>query len=229
MTAPSPDPLHKPRERHYAERDPHRGRDVDAAERINRLRAIMWSAYVLLFAVPIGLFTLGFPWGLLAGLLAAASVYGATMLVTHGGARMMGTIHNPQGRVAPERRDYSYAQSLAARGDFAGAVREYERAVIEFPHDPEPYIRIARLKWRELQQPEDAVYWFKRVRTDAEVSLGQELLVTRELIELYRGDLNTPERAIPELARLIDRYPDDPGIEVSKRELAELRQQIAGD
>lgn len=228
MAARSPDPLHKPRERHYAERDPNRGRDVDAAERINRLRAIMWSAYVLLFAVPIGLFTLGFPWGLLAGLVAAGSVYAGTMLVTQGGARMIGTIHNPQGRVAPERRDYSFAQSLAARGDFAGAVREYERAVIEFPQDPEPYIRIARLKRRELQQPEDAVNWFKRARTDAEVSLGQELLVTRELIELYRGDLNTPERAIPELARLIDRFPDDPAVDVSKRELAELRERLSG-
>ena len=227
MDAPSPAPLHKPRERQYAERDPHRSRDVDAAERINRLRAVMWSVYILIFAVPIGLFRLGFPWGLLAGLLAAASVYGVTMLITEGGVRTVGTIHNPQGDVAPERRDYSYAQSLAARGDFAGAVREYERAVVEFPHDPEPYIRIARLKRRELRQPEDAVHWFKRARTDAEISSGQELLVTRELIDLFRADLDTPARAIPELARLIDRFPDDPAIDVSKRELAELRERLS--
>lgn len=228
MTARSPDPLHKPQPRRYEERDPKRMRDVDAADRVNRLRAIWWSVYVLLFAVPIGLLVLGFPWGLLAGILAAGSVYAGTMLVTEGGARMVGTIHNPQGHVAPEKRDYSYAQSLAARGDYVEAVREYERAVIAFPHDPEPYIRIARLKRRELRQLEDAVYWFKRARTDAEISHGQELVVTRELIEMYRSDLDAPERAIPELARLIDRFPDDPAIEVSKRELAELRRQITG-
>jgi tetratricopeptide (TPR) repeat protein len=227
VTGPEPERFHSPKPRQYEERE--HNRDVDAAEKINRLKAIWWSLWVGLFAVPLGLMLGGFPVGLLGGLLAPVLVYYITMSLTAGSARAASSIHNPQGDIAPVKRDYSFAQSLAARGDYAGAIREYEQAILSFPEDPEPYLRVARLHRRELRNPEAALDWFKRARRDARIGRGQELLVTQEIIELYRDELATPTSAIPELARLIDRFPDDPGADAARAELAELRGQLASE
>jgi tetratricopeptide (TPR) repeat protein len=112
------------------------------------------------------------------------------------------------------------------RGDHAGAIREYENAIASNPTDPEPYIRIARIHRRELSEPDAALRWFKRARSEVVMGRGQELLVTQEIIELYRDDLATPSRAIPELARLIDRFPDDPAVPAARQELARLRSEL---
>jgi tetratricopeptide (TPR) repeat protein len=224
VTDPESSPLHRPRHRQYQERE--YGRDVDAAERITRLRALTWSLVILIVAVPVGLVLGGFPWGVLGGLLAAAGVYVSSLTIMRGGAETFGMIHNPSGDVAPVKRDYSLAQSLAVRGDYEGALREYERAVLEFPDDPEPYVRIARIHRSELHAPEDALGWFKRARTDANVGPGLERVIAEEMIELYRT-LPNPERAIPELARWLDRFPNDPGVASIRAELRALRQTVA--
>jgi hypothetical protein len=102
-------------------------------------------------------------------------------------------------------------------------------AVSEFPEDPEPYIRIARLKRDKLSQYEDAVFWFKRARNDSDISGGQELLVTQEMIEIYRDKLETPTRAIPELARIVDRFPEDQAAEWAQEELARLKELVRAE
>ena len=227
MQDPQPRTFHSPKQRQYEERD--RGRDVDEADRINRLRALVWSLVIFIVAVPIGLLVGGFPWGLLGAAVAAGLVYAGITGIAEAGVWTAGEIHNPRREIAPVRRDYSYAQSLAARGDFVGAIREYEVAVASVPTDPEPYLRIARIHRRNLGAAEDALLWFKRVRTEAEIGRGQELVVTQEIIEIYRDDLGTPARAIPELARLIDRFPDDPGVAAAREELARLRRELAAE
>jgi hypothetical protein len=229
MPAPEPGSFHTPKKRQYVEREEPRGRDVDSAERVNRLKALWWSGFIALFAIPLGLALGGLPWGLLGGLLAPALVFYGTMSLTEGSARVAGAIHNPQREMVPVKRDYSYAQSLSARGDYRGAIREYEQAVLAYPDDPEPYLRVARMYRRELGDPEMAVQWFKRARKEAALGRGQEFVATQEIIELYRNELATPTRAIPELARLIDRFPDDPGTAAAREELAQLRGQLASE
>ncbi len=229
MPTSDPGPFHSPKKRQYVERAVPSGRDADAAARIYKLKAMWWSVWVGLFAVPLGLLLGGFPVGLLGGLLAPVLVYYVTMSLTEGSARAASSIHNPQGEIAPIKEDYSFAQSLSARGDFAGAIREYEHATLACPEDPEPYIRVARIYRRDLHNPATALEWFKRARRDAVLGRGQELLITQEIIELYRNELAAPTSAIPELARLIDRFPDDPGADAARTELAELRDMLASE
>ncbi len=160
-------------------------------------------------------------------LLGFLFVYGLVRLIVTGSGRAAGTIYHPSGKSTPEKRDYSYAQSLAARGEFEEAIKAYDLAVAEYPEDPEPYLHIGRLYRDELQQYDAAVAWLKRARAEARVSEGQEQLATEEIIEIYTHRLHAPRKAIPELALLCQKFPDAPAAESRQRELKELREMLA--
>ena len=224
-----------PPKRKYGDKKSHRLKDVDTAEQAMKAKALAWS----IAAAVIGLAALNLAggqaklepmalWLVRAAIVSlGALVYFLTMSISRGSGSIAGTIYHPSGRSSPVKHEYSYPESLAARGLYEEAVTAYEVAVSEFPEDPEPYIRIARTKRDKLSEFEDAVFWFKRARNDSEISQGQELVVTQEMIEIYRDKLGTPTRAIPELARIIDRFPDDPAAEWARQEMATLKEVVA--
>ena len=188
-------------------------RDVDEGERIVRLKAAVWGLVIGLVGIPIGLL-LAFKAGAqppmsflfpLGGPVAGYVAYRLSLALTTGSGAVMGQIHNPQG--TPVVREYSRPQALAARGNFREAIDAYGDAVAVYPEDPEPYLRIARLLRDKLHEYEEAVTWFKRARVESNLDSGRELLVSQEIIEIYRRRLEAPERAIPELARLVERFP----------------------
>lgn len=205
--------------------------DVDAGDRVVRLRAGLWAGVVTVVGIPVSLLLaakvgatppLAYLF-LLGGPLAGIAMYKLTLGLTMGSAAVMGQIHNPSGDSTPFVREYSKPQALAAHGHYREAIEAYGDAVAVYPEDPEPYLRIARLLRDRLHEFEEAVTWFKRARSEAAIDPGRELLVSQEIIEIYRHRLETPARAIPELARLIERFPDHPFQEAARRELAELR------
>lgn len=211
---------------------------MDAADRAIRLKAGLWGlavwaisigagGLIALQAGPGGAGILIRIW--IGGAAAGGLVWVLALRLTGRGAAIMGHIHNPSGSSTPARREYSQAQALAMRGDYAGAVAAYELAVAEFHDDPEPYLRIARILRDHLEDAEGAVTWFKRARAEATIDRARELLVTQEIIEAYRGRLRTPARAIPELARLIERFPAHPGSDAARTELDALRRGLPED
>jgi hypothetical protein len=113
------------------------------------------------------------------------------------------------GGSTPYKRGYSEAEALTMQGSYAEAVSAYEAAIADAPEDPEPYLRIARLYKKELDNLDDAAFWFRRVRRDAQMSAGQDLAASRQLIELYLAS-GDRRRAIPELARIAERFVDTP-------------------
>ena len=136
---------------------------------------------------------------------------------------------NPSGASTPHRTQYSRAESLAVRGQFEEAIAAFEEAGAEFPDDPEPYVRIARLYRDKLARPDDAVRSFKRARAVPSVDAGRDILITQELIEIFTRKLGTPRKAIPELARIVDRFPDHPAAAWAKTELIRFRDQMQSD
>ena len=133
------------------------------------------------------------------------------------------------GATTPHRAEYSQAQALAAQGRYREAADAYEIAAAESEGDPTPYIAIARILRDHLADYQSAAAWFRRARRDAVLTAGQELLVSQELIELYRERLGEPRRAIPELARIPRIVPNTPQAESAARELADLRIQLQED
>jgi len=165
--------------------------------------------------------------GIVPGFLAGALlVYLITSGFVAGAASLMGKIHNPSAESTPRRKEYSRAEALAVRGQYDQAIEAYEVALSEAPEDPEPYVRIARIYRDDLKRYDEALFWFKRARSDASIDRGRELLVAQEIIEIHSRRLGSPERAIPELARLIDRFPDDPVADWARGEMGRLKQQM---
>ncbi len=126
-----------------------------------------------------------------------------------------------KGGSTPYKRGYSEAETLTMQGSYAEAVRAYEAAIADAPEDPEPYLRIARLYRKELGKLDYAAFWFRRARRDAQMSAGQDLAASRELIELYLASADR-RRAIPELARIAERFADTPERDWAVGLLAEL-------
>jgi tetratricopeptide (TPR) repeat protein len=198
------------------------GKDVDQAQRAIRIKKAVYS----LSGGVVGALAGGFVgFGRLPGFLAGALlVYLIASAVEGSAASLFGRIYNPRSGSKSRKREYSYAESLAVRGLYDQAIEAYEVALSEFPEDPEPYARIARIYRDKLRRYEEAVFWFKRARTDAAPDRGGELLMSQEIIEIYARRLGTPERAVPELARLTDRFPDDPVADWARDEIVRLRE-----
>jgi tetratricopeptide (TPR) repeat protein len=168
-------------------------------------------------------------WILIGALLGVALVFGLSMLMSELAGDAAGRLHTPSGASTPVKRGYSRAEALVAGGHYAEAALVYEVAVAEDPEDAEPYIRLARLFRDAMDQPEEAASWFKRARHEASIGTRQELVVTQELIELYLHKAGSPQRALPELARLIDRFPESPAAAAARAELAQLRRTVVQD
>jgi len=156
----------------------------------------------------------------------AVVVWGIVQLATRGAGGLAGIYLGLRGGTTPPRREYSHAQALCAQGRYREAADAYEVAAAESGGDPEPYVALARLQRDHLGDAEAAAAWFRRARRDAELSTGQQLLVSQELIELYTGILNEPRRAIPELARIVDLLPGSPQAAAAGRELTALRARL---
>lgn len=210
-----------------------RRKDTDSAEQVFKFKAALYAGTAglllgggagALLAAAAGIHPL---FGMLIGVpLTMGGVYAVTMFVTHRSGEAAKIIYTPSGKSTPARRDYSYAQSLDVRGQYEEAARAYVEACEAFPDDPEPYFRLARLYRDHLQRYADAIRWLELVRLKTDLSPGRELLATQEIIEIYVHKLRTPRKAMPELARLAERFPDTPAGVAARRELAEMREML---
>ncbi len=218
-----------PAKRKYSELERGRKRDVDSAARARMVRASVGAAPGALLGLIAGLRIMVYSESALAPLypvigilIGAAVVFVVVVLISEAGGKIGSRLHLPSGRTTPHKPEHSQAQSLAVRGDYAEAADAYELLTLENPRDPEPYIQLARLHRDRLDDLERAVRWFRRALRDAEISSGQEILVLREIVEIYTHRLGEPARAGPYLARIAEKYPETPDGQWAERELDEL-------
>lgn len=206
-------------------------RDVDGVARAHRLKTASFAVFGggvlgvvpgILFWAFAGSSILYVPVGALAGFLFVYLLVGG---ISGSAGALTNRLHNPSGTI-PYQQQYSHAQSLAVRGRYREALDAYELCVVQNPGEPEPYLRIARMLRDEMKEPEEAARWFRKVRTAIELPRGQELLVFRELIEIYRNRLADPARAAPELARMAERFAGTPDGEWAAAELTEVKEMI---
>jgi tetratricopeptide (TPR) repeat protein len=212
-------------------------KDHDTAEAMFKFKTMTWS-----FTGGGALFGLGLGFSVgrkhpalmipaaIAGFLAGGFItYCLVRLITEGAGSGAASLYFPGGGTTPGNRQYSLAQSYAARGLYDRAATEYEKNANEYPDDAEPCMRLARLMRDELQRPEEAIRWFKRVTAVPDVPAGTEMMAMREMIEVYTHRLRNPLAAAPHMARLAARHPDTPAGEWAKRELAEMKARMRSD
>ncbi len=156
----------------------------------------------------------------------AAAVYFGSLWIVDRAGRLASTIYNPSGDGTPHLPEFSYADSLAARGRWEEAVRVLLEAAEERGGDPRPLVRAARILRDDLGRAEEAASLFRRARRERELDRAMEMLVTREIAEIHLHRLDRPLGAAPELARLVERFPETPGAAWAEETLARMRRTL---
>jgi tetratricopeptide (TPR) repeat protein len=177
--------------------------------------------------------------GLLGGILAGHPVLGflaGSLLVGFGSffvSEVIGNkakaIYSPSGASTPPNRDYSRAEALAVRGHYDDAIAVYEVAIAELPSDPDPYVRLATLLMEKVGDPERASVWLQRALKEGDLRGKWEIVLVRELTDLYVHRMVTPARAAPLLARVADRYEGTADGDWAREELAHVKRLMAAD
>lgn len=206
-------------------------RDVDTAEQAHRFRALVWTGAGGIMGAFVGGFVangLGFPIliGILVGLAGGWALLYASVVGFSEGAGTFAGVMAGGGRAGAIKavRQYSLPESLAMRGDYAGARQEYERLAALYPDDSELPARLARL-WRdEENRPEEAAAWFRRALAVPGLGEGQALLLLRELVEVQVHRLDAPRRAFPDLARVARTREGTPAGAWAAAELRRLKE-----
>ena len=202
-------------------------RDVDLAARTRLLKAMVYGGGGGGFLGLLAGALLGHPF--LGAVLGALGAGLGSFFVAQTVGEAAHVVYAPSGRTTPPDRAYSRAETLDVRGHYDDAIAVYQEAIDEVPLDPEPYLRIRRLLRDKVNDPEEAAVWFRRALQEAELRGQWEIILVRELAELYRHRIGAPARAAPLLARTAERYEGSPEGEWAREELADVRNLMAED
>lgn len=151
------------------------------------------------------------------------------LVITNKAGEASSALYNPSGRTTPPKREYSYAESLVARGAYEDAVTAFELAVAEDASDPTPYLRIARTYRDHLERHEDAARWFRRALRESALAASHAAPVRKELVELYVHRMAAPAKAAPELARMAEDLAGTPEGTWAAEELAHVKGLMRGE
>lgn len=184
-----------------------------------------WLLGLLLWLFVGGVF--GFLGGLfVAGSSAAAVVYFLSVSVQEGIggpiARGAGRLLWPSGSSTPPAKALSHIEAMVARGDLAKAVAAYKTEMINDPADATSCEHLGTLAMRQLHDFDLAVWAYREAERRAETParrFGFGLIVAG----IYRDQLKDRGKAVVELRRLVQVYPDAPRIEGLKAEIDELK------
>ncbi len=160
--------------------------------------------------------------------LAAAILFVIIRVVPKaGGAAMQATLM-PTGNTTPYETDFSYEMALAMKGDTALALQSFEEKIAAAPTDAAVRLKAAEM-YMSSGNPERARELFREVQRIPNVERRDDVLASYRLVDLYRGKLADPGKALPEFRRLIERYPNSQ-IEMQAREaLAKLKSEMSFD
>ena len=218
--------------RSFAKLSKSKVKDTDLHDVTVRISAVVASMVGALLGAPLGFFVMvqydfGV-WAIPACMAGLGLIVGTTQLLVVGSASGSAkSLYNPSGSSTPHTKEYSYPESLAMRGLYEEAVSAFELVIVEEKStDPKPYFRIARIYRDDMERYEDAARWFKRALDEADMHSGQQALARKELVELYRVKLGTPQKAAPMLARLAEDMVGTPDGEWAAAELRDIKRSM---
>lgn len=207
---------------------PRRAKDTDFTDTLYMVRSAPWAVAFAVLAFGAAMGVAHKPW--YVALLAAVVVFLVILFMPTVIANKTGdagaAIYTPSGHSTPPVREYSLAESLVAGGKYEDAADAYQLLADDYPHDPEPPLRYARLLRDKMMRFEDAAAWFKRALKAEDIQEATEVATTRELIELHTHKLRTPAQALPYLARLQEKYPANPAAAWAHQEYLAIKQSM---
>lgn len=205
-------------------------KDVDAAERAERLRVFVWlgcSAWVMLMLVEFILLgnSLAFYILLLLDIPFLIGVGILILWIADRSARGWVAMVSGSGNLAPTP-SFSLQESLIARGMYAEASESFQGHLAAHPEDNDARLALARLHHTHLNDPVLAEKLYQEVRR-RQPTPRQEAMASNQLIDLYRGTGATGKLKT-ELARYAERYAGTRAGTEAKRLLEEIKTEERG-
>jgi hypothetical protein len=172
----------------------------------------------------------GFSW-MTIGLGALAGVATGGLGLALGGASGHAWKHLfVSGGSTPYAEQYSYQQALVMQGKLDEALESFEAVMKERPGAVDVRIRAAELYAREKGDNERAAALFREAQRIATITAGEDVYVSNRLVDLLAGPLQQSGRALVELRRLIEHYPNTAAASHARAALAQLKaRHFAGD
>jgi len=137
------------------------------------------------------------------------------------------------GASTPYVDQFSYQQALVMQGKVDEALESFEAVIADDPTRVDVRVRAAELYLAKKGDSRRAAELFREAQGISMISVGDDVYVTNRLVDLYTGPLGTPGRALVELRRLIERYPNSPAAgrarEVLKTMKADWGQQLGSE
>ena len=164
-------------------------------------------------------------------LVTTVAIVWAGMRFAHAAGSRLGQFVLPTGESTPYEHQFSREEALAARGDIAGAADALEGAIAAIPIDAQTgvavRIRTAELYMGEGANPKRAAELLREVQRHSSLPPAQDIYVSNRLIDLLLGPLAQPSRALFELRRLADRYPDSSAGRHARSAIVTVKRQIS--
>ena len=164
----------------------------------------------------------------LGGIIGAAVILAGVRASTFLSEAVLRGLFEPGGRGRNLAVD-SRALALAAQGDFAAAAEAFDALRAQHGQTAVLLRSEVEMQLRPGGDRERARDLLLRLRQAADAAPADELYATHRLIDLYLGVLDDAGRAMVELRRMADRFPDTPDGQGALAELRRRRIQLAQD
>jgi hypothetical protein len=205
---------------------PDAGLRLKAASYGGSVMAITFAA-VMLFAAQGGSPSFGMLIGaFLVALLLGGTAFVMTAKLSDGAGALAKSFTMPSGNSTPYEQTFSYQDAMVARGDVAAALESYEAIIAEQPLATAPRLRAAEHYARGNRNSTRAAELFREVRATPGVTTRDALYATSRLVDLYDGPLGDPGRALVELRRIIELYPQSRAATQAREALPGLKARL---
>ena len=199
----------------------------DAGDRVK----LVGPSVIFMFLITIGCMRGGLSLipSLLLGLLGAVLISAIILLVID--RTSAGFMHFiwPSGSSTPYEKQYSLQESLAIRGDVAGAIASYEEIIAGDPKDVEARIRAAELLAGKGNNAAKAADMLRDARKVEGISAERDLYISNRLVDLLRGPLRDEGRALVELRRLVHMHPASRDAQYAREAIAKMKTESVKD
>ena len=143
--------------------------------------------------------------------------------------------HLAKGLVFPDAEgtyvpQYSHIQSLEALAKYAEALQEWLAVAAKQPGNPSPMLRAADLQLRQLKDAPGALALYERVRRMPGIREEHVRYASQKIIDIYLAPGGDEGRALVELRRFIERFPEGREAEGARAAIASIKAaRTAGD
>lgn len=168
--------------------------------------------------------------GALVGfVLGSAVVFVAMTAVVNIVAWLVRRSLEPSGASTPYQFEWSHIESHVVRGEFDAAAILYEEAVAGPVADVEVRVRAADFFAGPIGRPARALELFQAVQCDPAAKPERQLYASQRVVDLLLGPLADKGRAVVELRRIVDRWPNSHAARFGRDALRRLKAELHGD